>query len=309
MEAERVDDQIDRPHFFRIMMGNFAKHLRIPPAFTKFVSAKASKDVTLVGPSGKNRRVKLDMRGKNYTYLKDGWQDFVKDHSLQEYDLLVFRYNGEEHFNVQIFDKTACEKEDALINKRSRPNSKPCEGRKKRVRLERSGFLDSGHISQQKSGFDDVQDSSLAHGVDKVTSMSERDVIQENVVVNAKISSRSTVFKEENPKNLDEAKFFTSKNPYIKVQMSGVNVRRGYTVHIPAAFSRKYLPRLSGDMRLRGPQKRCWVVRYISGKSRDTLSGGWTAFVRDNKLKEGMLCIFELTAPLEMEVHIFHHVP
>lgn len=44
--------------------------------------------------------------------LQNGWEKFVKDHSLELGDFLVFRYNGGLRFTVQIFGRTACEKED-----------------------------------------------------------------------------------------------------------------------------------------------------------------------------------------------------
>ena len=44
------------------------------------------------------------------TFFNHGWQKFVKDHSLEETDLLVFRYNGWSQFGVLIFDgKNLCE--------------------------------------------------------------------------------------------------------------------------------------------------------------------------------------------------------
>lgn len=46
-------------------------------------------------------------------YLDDGWKEFVKDHSLKEAYFLVFKYLGNMHFAVKIFDGTHCEIEDA----------------------------------------------------------------------------------------------------------------------------------------------------------------------------------------------------
>ncbi|XP_068654753.1 B3 domain-containing protein Os01g0723500-like isoform X2 [Aristolochia californica] len=286
MEAGGQEDRSGQSHFFKIMFGNFTKQLRIPLAFTKHISGKASKRVILVGPSGGIWHVQLDMRSSNDIYLLDGWQDFVEDHSLQEYDFLVFRYDGRKHFSVKIFDKTACEREDAFIIERSKRNPKICDGRKKPVRFEKNASLASGHLSQQKSGFEDLKDCPSVHGVDKVTPKLERDVMIKKVVNTAPIdlhlpnkrlhvsSRRLTSVKEEYSEIWDRTKSFASNNPCLKVHLTASH-------HMPSAFSKKYLPKKSCNMVLRDPEKRCWVVKYICGQSRNCLSGGWTAFVRE----------------------------
>ncbi|KAK5837911.1 hypothetical protein PVK06_006638 [Gossypium arboreum] len=43
--------------------------------------------------------------------IQYGWDQFHKDHSLGDNDLLVFRHNGNMCFDVQIFDKTGVERE------------------------------------------------------------------------------------------------------------------------------------------------------------------------------------------------------
>jgi hypothetical protein len=71
---------------------------------------KLPENVTLKGPSGVVWNVKLTTRDDTL-YFTDGWQEFMKDHSLKENDFLVFKYNGESHFEVLIFDgESFCEK-------------------------------------------------------------------------------------------------------------------------------------------------------------------------------------------------------
>lgn len=43
-------------------------------------------------------------------YLQDGWQQFLKDNSLGDREFLLFRYDGNMCFNVQIFEKNGCER-------------------------------------------------------------------------------------------------------------------------------------------------------------------------------------------------------
>lgn len=73
--------------------------------------------MTLKGPSGATWDVGLTS-SDDKLYFKRGWQEFVKAHSLEQNDLLVFRYNGMSQFDVLIFDwKSFCEKEASYFVK------------------------------------------------------------------------------------------------------------------------------------------------------------------------------------------------
>ncbi|CAN1136417.1 B3 domain-containing protein REM16 [Linum perenne] len=48
-----------------------------------------------------------------------GWKEFAAENSLQVDDLLVFKYNGDSHFDVLILDsRTSCEKATAYFAKK-----------------------------------------------------------------------------------------------------------------------------------------------------------------------------------------------
>ncbi|KAF9608828.1 hypothetical protein IFM89_011866 [Coptis chinensis] len=100
-----------RPQFFKIIHPslNTTRQLRIPPVFVMHISKEDSRRVVLEGPSGNLWDVKLG-KTEDGTFFQNGWQDFVRDHSLGDYEFLVFRYDGSMCFNVHIFDKTGCEK-------------------------------------------------------------------------------------------------------------------------------------------------------------------------------------------------------
>ena len=82
----------------------------IPKKFVDNLKKKLPQSVTLKGPSGLTWDVELKTIDDTL-FFNHGWQEFVKDHSLEETDLLVFRYNGWSQFDVLIFDgKNLCEK-------------------------------------------------------------------------------------------------------------------------------------------------------------------------------------------------------
>ncbi|XXG42073.1 hypothetical protein AAC387_Pa01g2422 [Persea americana] len=100
-------------HFIKILMGDFSQRLRIPPDFVKHIVMDASQTAKLKVPRGRSWRVELSKMVTG-TYLQDGWPEFVKDNSLKVSDFLLFEYDGNRHFTVRIFDKTACEREEVI---------------------------------------------------------------------------------------------------------------------------------------------------------------------------------------------------
>ncbi|TKW16519.1 hypothetical protein SEVIR_5G304500v4 [Setaria viridis] len=113
-----------RPHFFKVLMGDFKKRLKIPPDFCKHIPWEASRKArtlkeasmaaTLEGPSGQTWLVVI-RRSAEGTFFTSGWPKFVRDQALRELEFLVFRYDGDTHFTAMVFDTTACEREDLLL--------------------------------------------------------------------------------------------------------------------------------------------------------------------------------------------------
>ncbi|XP_020520745.1 B3 domain-containing protein Os01g0723500 isoform X1 [Amborella trichopoda] len=104
-------------YFFKVLLGNFSEQLvksSIPPAFRTYLEHEVSRKVFLKGPSGDVWPVDLKKTVGGMLF-QNGWKDFVNDHCLQLGHFLVFRYDGDVYFTVQIFDQTCCEKEDAFL--------------------------------------------------------------------------------------------------------------------------------------------------------------------------------------------------
>jgi len=67
--------------------------------------------VTLKSPSGVTYNVGVEEDDEKTMAFRFGWDKFVKDHSLEENDLLVFKFHGVSEFEVLVFDgQTLCEK-------------------------------------------------------------------------------------------------------------------------------------------------------------------------------------------------------
>lgn len=106
-----------RPHFLEVFLPNLSsERLKIPSKFIRHLAGKTSGFVSLTGPSGSSWHVGL-IEHNGHLYLDDGWPAFVKDHSIECGDSLVFGYDGNLDFTVQIFDQTSCEKEETFYAK------------------------------------------------------------------------------------------------------------------------------------------------------------------------------------------------
>nr|ACJ86285.1 unknown [Medicago truncatula] len=103
-------------HFTQFLRSNdFDQQLALPKTFSNNVKKKLPENVVLKGPGGVTWNIGLTSRDGTF-YFTQGWEQFVKDHSLKENDFLFFKYNGESLFEVLIFDgKSFCEKAAAYF--------------------------------------------------------------------------------------------------------------------------------------------------------------------------------------------------
>ncbi|XP_047056869.1 B3 domain-containing protein Os01g0723500-like [Lolium rigidum] len=126
-----------RPHFFKVLVGDYEKRLRIPPNFCKHIPWEASRKAkglkeasmaaTLEGPGGRTWRVVI-RRTAEGTFFTSGWPQFVQDQALRALEFLVFRHDGGTRFAAMVFDKSACEREDLLLageGRRSKKRGRP----------------------------------------------------------------------------------------------------------------------------------------------------------------------------------------
>ncbi|PHU20850.1 hypothetical protein BC332_12001 [Capsicum chinense] len=89
-----------------------------PKNFANNLREKLEDSVSLTRPSGATWNARLTLIG-DALFLKDGWKEFVDAHSLEEDDLLIFKYNGSSRFDVSVFDRQSlCEKEVSCFVKK-----------------------------------------------------------------------------------------------------------------------------------------------------------------------------------------------
>ncbi|KAF9600019.1 hypothetical protein IFM89_002492 [Coptis chinensis] len=310
MEAESKkrmweEEEDMRPKFFKIIHSNLntTQHLRIPPNFVKHISTEPSGRATLEGPTGSLWSVRLCV-SEDGTFLQNGWQDFLKDHSLGNFEVLVFRYDGNRHFNVQIYDTTRCEKqygfqEPAISSGRTKQGRPP----KKLVgsSCKRQGRPPICQMVQSKARITDP-------GTEAVSLESNNTEDIGSSMCNRSSPSRTLPTEKENAKVWKDPLSFTSNFPYFMKCLTKSSFQPTFVLHIPRKFTKAYLPRCKSQFVVKDWRGTAWILNYTCGATA-AFCGGLSAFVKGHLLKEGDICIFELKGELEMRVHIFPICP
>ncbi|KAK9287047.1 hypothetical protein L1049_015456 [Liquidambar formosana] len=330
----------NRPCFFKIMYGGLnAEKLRIPSCFVKQISKDLPDTATLKGPSGSCWNVKLSY-SKGAMYLQSGWQEFLRDNSLGDNEFLLFLYDGNMCFSVQIFDKSGCEREDIYISPKQQesalPNGKRKRGRPRKTPIPSKSCEDGSgqhfpcHESSELKKFIeeiDIQGKIKAEEIDLPTPemgpqlvkiKEEKDIEMEiemeeldlptpemDAQTGHSTSGVQSSSKEEKSRAWKEAESFTSDKPYFISCLKKACVHKVLIFTLPMSFSKAHFPQIRTKMVLRNLKGKDWEVNCIPTAGKHFFCAGWPAFVHGNNLKQDDVCIFELVDKNEMQVHIF----
>ncbi|KAJ3671734.1 hypothetical protein LUZ60_007813 [Juncus effusus] len=305
--------------FFKIFFADqSSQKLRIPPAFRQQISAKSVGTVTLKGPSGYKWKVDLVQSSKKEFYFQTGWEIFVSDHSLKTSDMLLFKQEGIRDFSVQVFDKSACEKESAF---QANPNQgevlspvKPVVSSTKEM---------NNCLAIVKKEPDDLCDvRPLVYIKPEPLEIAEPPKYfnwlnyTHQQIVEAKpkrvptiISQRRPVTQAEIDNALERARAFSSENPFLLIVMRNSYVYCSFFMSIRTEFARKHLPRSNTKLTLIDPSGRTWVIQYVCYNSRNgAFSGGWAKASVANNLELNDVVIFELVEKNCFKMHVYRVV-
>ncbi|XAR64082.1 hypothetical protein NMG60_11024288 [Bertholletia excelsa] len=332
-----------RPYFFEgFNPASSSERLKIPSGFIKHMEGIASGTVTLTGPSGNSWHVEL-MQHNDNLFFHDGWAAFVQDHFIERGDALVFRYDSDLHFTVQVFDQSSCEKESAFSAKCSQVTG--CYDKlmgRKRERVDGASPLDSTITKKmresqvhseciaknQEEGWQCDEETSATETCQAAVNTPEKNVVSfamplqsrapqahlEATIQNGNTkeselgsSVRGCMLTLSASEAEELAQSFNSCYPNFTKTMKRFNVSGSYTLNIPYQFSMAHLPKCKVKIVLHNLKGESWTVNSIPTikvHTSHTLCGGWMAFVRDNDINEGDVCIFELVGKCELRVYI-----
>ncbi|TXG52324.1 hypothetical protein EZV62_021493 [Acer yangbiense] len=282
---------------------------KIPTQFIRHLEGRTSGPASLVGPSGNMWHVDLiEQNGDLYFDL--GWPVFVRDNFIECGDILVFRYDGELHFTVQMFGQSTCEKEAAFTSKCSQDTGKfdNIMGQK---RAREEAAVPSDKIFQivlkkirkispelNSECIDNEQEANSSEETTRSGSLSKCLALLSQ-------SKPCDVKLEHEEKKV--AQSFNSSFPYFVRIMKKFNISGSYTLNVPYQFSMAHLPNCKTEITLRNLKGASWTVNSVPTTkvhTNHTFCGGWLAFVRSNEINAGDICIFELERPFELRVYI-----
>ncbi|XP_011017261.1 PREDICTED: B3 domain-containing protein REM16-like [Populus euphratica] len=318
-------------HFSQILDASFGHHLPIPEKFSNHLKKKLPENVMLKGPSGGTWPVELTT-DDDTMFFKNGWEEFLKDHFLEEKDLLIFKYNRESCFEVVIFDghrerdsvvhakrKTvedstevsiACP-QDSLggtaeksandyIYKTLVENTVISEAINKKTQRE----IKFSKPTQTKQSVRDEESSST----DEATE-TKPDV--EHIAINAPyVSSRRMVTEEDKLNALRLAQAAQSNEGFVVV-MKPTHVYRKFYMVIPSGWANRHFRTLEKKDVILRMKENTWNTKFLYCKSKNSggLSSGWRNFALDNKLQEFDVCLFEPSSAVNnsivFDVNIF----
>ncbi|XP_016484669.1 B3 domain-containing transcription factor VRN1-like [Nicotiana tabacum] len=308
---------ITQPKFFKIILSQHeCRRLRIPEDFASRYCKNMLNPVYLEVPSGEVWEVEV-VHSRGQIYLGIGWQDFNDFYSISCGHFLMFGYNARSHFNVTIFDLSASEVEyptkeiesddsidisDVVEHSVENLSHGPLGQERKRKRQEGEAVDDIPVIVQTK-----VIEEEKSQG--NVVSLERSEGCREQEQQSNIATSKSDAERDkERAENYQRAKAFKSKNPFIISFMHPSYVRRPHCLSIPLKFARKYFMQNRGKLVLRVPGSGFWTVKCTLRTKNARINCGWKAFVLDNKLKLGDVCVLEVikdTKLLLIDVTIF----
>ncbi|KAK7818027.1 b3 domain-containing transcription factor vrn1 [Quercus suber] len=322
------------PHFFKIVMPQTLQEgkLRIPKKFISKYGVDLSNLAFLTVPNGTKWKVKMTKRDGE-VWFQNGWCEFASCHALTLGHLLVFRYEGNSHFYVLIFDATATEIEypfdyqhqvrrmedierDDIDNsleivdgfmpsrKTSEKSPLPCPLPQKRAKTNpRSSVLQAGDTH-----FRPELTKSKGSVLEKSKMNAERSGATKRCPKSEVIER--TLSASEKDRALQRVRAFESKNPFFMVVMQPSYVCPGHSLSISSSFAKKYMRKMSGEfVILRSLNGGTWSVKFsfYKAQTKAKFRLGWKKFARDNNLKVADVCIFELINGVEVafKVSIF----
>ncbi|TVU49368.1 hypothetical protein EJB05_00676, partial [Eragrostis curvula] len=336
---------VTKIRFFKLMTGDFGQgHFfqRIPEKFMKNFKGQITKGVDLKAPSSETWHIGVD-RNDNEMFFTSGWEDFVKAHELQENDLLLFTCSDSSSFEVMIFESSGCEKVSSLFDsyhtyKHLNDTRQHCEHNT----LSDSGnssmpsrLIGSQHNASTSKKSSAKESESLNNNSydtkHEATEEEESDDIYYDSKYYYSRSANRLAYEEKKtilslaPVEADNPAFVTilQKNHrqcrnnsmvsywfmYCSKLGRNADMTDVLVQTVPSGFAAEHFEARSHDTILCRPnRKEKWLVKYYyTPYNRCFQNVQFFKFVRENKLHEGDICVFELmkgARRVMMTVHV-----
>ncbi|KAK7857191.1 B3 domain-containing transcription factor VRN1 [Quercus suber] len=285
--ADAPCDLTEGTHFFQIILHKNLRNgrLTIPKKFTSKYGEKLSSLAFLTLPNGAKWEVGLT-KHEGEVWLQKGWREFAEYYSLKLGYLVVFRYEGNSHFHVLIFDPSATE-----VDYPSKSSSGHEEGQ-----------CDEKDTDDSDTSIQILPNSGPLRPKRRDTSLLPRRKKMKTTSTSGRIRSQKSKLHARIPQltNIDKAialkkaSGFKSKNPHVMVVMQESFVNKWYS-SIPVSFTQKKYIQSGQYVTLKVGDKSWKVLFSIArGKRSGSFSSGWSTFAKANGLQVKEVCVFEL---------------
>ncbi|KAI4997841.1 hypothetical protein ZWY2020_053183 [Hordeum vulgare] len=297
-------------------MDRHSRHIMvIPESFVYYFEWKLSGTIELEAPNGNVYDVGITER-RNKTVLRSGWEAFVDANHIVKRDSLMFRYRGNRRFEVVVFNSSGCEK---VVSCTARIQSNINDQERSRNSTDIStGFsYGNNHLLARRS--DDCQTGRSGYcrkraRKDAISSRSED--LSENSLCEHESSESEDIERIRIRPEQDDT------HPYIMTryarltQLQKKKVLKKVEViasdlHIYVAvitrasvlgsltfatqYCDTYLRKGSRSLVFQTKGKRQqWHGELHDNNRALRITGGWTSFAKDNNLRNGDICLFEL---------------
>ncbi|KAJ4755797.1 Transcriptional factor B3 family protein [Rhynchospora pubera] len=262
---------------------------RIPKKFYKHLPTILPKRASLTTQSCKIWRVNVHQNEEGICFSR-GWSEFVKAHDLQLGYFLLFRYERKMVFSVKVFDTSCCLKDYALT---------PCEP--KQPTFEYSKVVDltfdvKSEVYSCDAQIPVVSGKKRKHASGKARLVCEEDGEEGEPIL--KIRGKKKKIQKSSP---TVPKFEKTLSP------SSTTANRK-SLAIPKRFCVENGLVSKQAIFLMNSKGNKWQVKILIRQYKADLTTGWSCFSKENELKEGDTCIFQLINRNTFLVNVMPHV-
>ncbi|MCD9646575.1 hypothetical protein HAX54_036511 [Datura stramonium] len=325
-EAEKVARSFSSsfPSFTKVMKrfnisGSYTLH--IPYQFATEHLPKCKVKILLHNLKGKTWTVNSipTTRVQTSHTFCGGWLSFVRDNNIDLGDICIFELVHKCELRVHVLrvkregnDYRSKVAHEGLAADYAKING--CKSRKVGANSNRCSQRVAKGITHDKKG--SVHDKEKQGNILKNHQLRCRSKISSGDSAIRKPTSsqdkqgsftKSCMSMKSVPEEKLAAESFNSNFPHFVRIMKKFNISGSYTLKVPYRFSMEHLPNCRTEIVLHNLKGECWTVNSIPTVKVQTLHtfcGGWSAFVRENDIQLGDICIFELVGKYDMRVHI-----
>ncbi|VAI90492.1 unnamed protein product [Triticum turgidum subsp. durum] len=263
-----------RPRFIKLLRPDDWEKMTIPDEFVQqhligAESCPSSQKALIIGPTGKLWPVELDQRQSDVLY-GEVWVEFLTAHDLSEGNILLFRYEVNMSFSVQVLMPNGCMKEyPYLADEADGPSTMLPQSHKQLV-----AATVSKRSYNKRQVVSAIPATFPAMKAKKVQSQSKP----------AGVVGRHSFTKQITSYSLKS--FFAVKLTFC----SSIGLLEACTIQLKTSME---------------GSARSWPVAFNIANTYGLLTGkGWKRFCRDNEVEEGDRCTFKVVEKMVWHVVI-----